>query len=105
MNVAEHLNGSWLVERPRFRRPLGVAAEVESALPGGRRQREDVVIDVILVRKVDRGALLDRQHMWLESLVVLGDSGMRRPGAGRAGHGAIQIDHDVVQLRGDRIAW
>jgi hypothetical protein len=109
MNVARHLNGSRARECDRAGRPFRIAAEVEALGTGGRGEREDVVIDVILVREVNCRALNDRQDVWDEALVALGHapvSPFLEPGWWRIElfRIAFEVEDDIVQLRDGRVA-
>ena len=91
--------------------PFGIPAEVEP-LPvwsGFAREREDVVIDVVLVGKLDNGAAENREDVGDETLVALGDAavaialGALERGRER-GRVALEVDDDVLQLSGQLVA-
>src|SRR6185437_7614364 len=112
MNVAEHLNRSRFLERDRARRALGIAAEVESLATGsgGAGKREDVVIYVVLVWKIDRRSTHDGEHVRNEALVVLRHAAMPKAfhdggGRGKLRGVALEIDDDVVELGERLVSW
>src|SRR6185437_7188848 len=69
--------------------------------------REHVVVDVVLVWKVDRRSLHDGEHVWNETLIVLSHTAVAKAfdDVGRRGklrRVALEIDHHDVEL-GERL--
>ena len=93
MDVAEHLDDARLVEAHGARLAARKAAEVERARA---REREDVVVDRVVVREVHRGAHRHGDDARQEGLALLADRGAaRRDGARRR---VLQVDDDVLHL-------
>ena len=68
VNFAEDAHDPGPVETNGLGPAGGVAAEIKAP---DLRQREDIVVDAIAVRELDRGASRDRQHVRHERLVSL----------------------------------
>jgi hypothetical protein len=67
------------------------------------------VIDVVLVGKLDNGAPENRQDVGDEALIALGDAAAAISlgalgGCGERGGVALEVDDDVLQLRGQLVA-
>ena len=85
MDVAEDADDARAIEPDRLRVPDRVASEVERL---GLRERKDVVVGVIAVRKIDRRAGHDRQHVRHERLVALIEPRARLVALSNAARGA-----------------